>query len=292
MLHVGPQSAGAVPGPACYGQGGDRATLTDAALALGFLDPDYFLGGAIKLDQKAACRAIELHVAEPLRLSLEEAAAAIVSVITENMVRAIADITVNQGIDPRDAVLVGGGGAAGLNSVPIARRLGCRRALIPEVGAALSAVGAIMSNLVSTTHATFFTSTDRFDCEGVNGVLEGLVAHCRRFAAGPGKGAIDTRIEIVAEARYPHQVWEIETALARDRFGGPADVAALAEAFHAVHQDVFAVSDPASPVEVVGWNATVSCRIRRQTGASLARSARRIERPRRAACLFCAAGVC
>jgi N-methylhydantoinase A len=290
MLHVGPQSAGAVPGPACYGQGGDRATLTDAALTLGFLDPDYFLGGAIKLDRKAACRAIELHVAEPLRLSLEEAAAAIVSVITENMVQAIADITVNQGIDPRDAVLVGGGGAAGLNSVPIARRLGCRRVLIPEVGAALSAVGAIMSNLVSTTHATFFTSTDRFDCEGVNRVLEGLVAHCRRFAAGPGKGAIDTRIEIVAEARYPHQVWEIETALARDRFGGPADVAALAEAFHAVHQDVFAVSDPASPVEVVGWNATVSCRIRRQTGASLARSARRQNGPARRRVYFAPLG--
>src|SRR5262249_2052201 len=84
ILHGGPQSAGAVPGPACYGLGGDRATLTDAALALGFLDPEYFLGGAIKLDRKAACRAIELSVAGPLRLSLEEAAAAVVKVITEN----------------------------------------------------------------------------------------------------------------------------------------------------------------------------------------------------------------
>jgi N-methylhydantoinase A len=270
MLHVGPQSAGAAPGPACYGRGGHRPTLTDAALALGFLDPEYFLGGAIKLDREAACRAIDVHVAKPLRLSIEEAAAAVVSVITENMVQAISDITVNQGIDPRDAVLVGGGGAAGFNSVPIARRLGCRRVLIPAVGAALSAAGAIMSNLVSTIHATFFTSTDRFDCEGVNRALDSLVAHCKRFAAGPGKDAIDTRIEIVAEARYPHQVWEIETALARDRFDGPADVAALAEAFHAVHQDVFAVSDPGSAVEVVGWNATVSCRIRRPMEASLA----------------------
>jgi N-methylhydantoinase A len=270
MLHVGPQSAGAVPGPVCYGRGGDRPTLTDAALTLGFLDPNYFLGGAIKLDGEAARRAIDIHIARPLRLSIEQAAAAIVNVITENMVQAIADITVNQGIDPRDAVLVGGGGAAGLNSVLIARRLGCRRVLIPEVGAALSAAGAIMSDLVFSTHATFFTTTNHFDRDGVNRVLGSLVSKCERFAAGAGPDVIDKRVEIVAEARYPHQVWEIETAIPHDRFYGPSEIAALANAFHATHQDVFAVCDPASAVEVVGWNATISCKIRRQTGASLA----------------------
>ncbi len=210
MLHVGPQSAGAVPGPVCYGRGGTKPTMTDASLALGFLDPDFFLGGAIKLDREAARRAIDEHVAKPLRLSIEDAAAAIISVITENMVQAIADITVNQGIDPRQAVLVGGGGAAGLNSVLIARRLGCNRVLIPEVGAALSAAGAMMSDLVSTYHATFFTRTDRFDRDGANRVLADLVGKCRTFAAASGKDAVDQRIEIIAEARYPHQVWEIE----------------------------------------------------------------------------------
>ncbi len=290
MLHVGPQSAGAVPGPVCYGRGGDRPTLTDAALTLGFLDPDYFLGGAIKLDVAAARRAIEVHIAQPLRLSVEQAATAIVSVITENMVQAIADITVNQGIDPREAVLVGGGGAAGLNSVLIARRLGCRRVLIPEVGAALSAAGAIMSDLVSSTHATFFTTTDGFDRDGVNRVLAGLVARCERFAAAAGPDVIDKRVEMVAEARYPHQVWEIETALPHERFDGPADIAALANAFHATHQDVFAVSDPASAVEVVGWNATISCKIRRQTGASLARRAGRGKAPTKRRAYFAPGG--
>ena len=279
MLHVGPQSAGAAPGPVCYSQGGARPTLTDAALALGFLDPDYFLGGAIKLDREAACRAIDLHIAKALRLSIDEAAASIVSVVTENMVQAIAGITVNQGIDPRGAVLVGGGGAAGLNSVLIARRLGCRRVLIPEVGAALSAAGAMMSDLVSTYHATFFASTDRFDCDGVNRVLADLMGKCERFAARSGKEAIDRRIELIAEARYPHQVWEIEAPLASNRFDSPADVAALAETFHNVHQDVFAVSDRESAVEIVGWNATVSCRIRHQIGASLAHREHRVGGP-------------
>ncbi|MFB3102145.1 MAG: hydantoinase/oxoprolinase family protein, partial [Alphaproteobacteria bacterium] len=149
MLHVGPQSAGAVPGPACYGQGGDKPTVTDAALALGYLDPDFFLGGAMALDTEAARTALESDVAQPMGLSLEDAAAAVISIATENMVQAIMDITVNQGIDPRGAMLIGGGGAAGLNSIAIARRLGCPRVIIPEVGAALSAAGAMMSDLTS-----------------------------------------------------------------------------------------------------------------------------------------------
>lgn len=270
MLHVGPKSAGAAPGPVCYGRGGKFPTLTDAALALGHLDPDFFLGGAIKLDRDAARRAIDEHVAKPLQLSIEDAAVAIVSVITENMVQAIAGITVNQGIDPREAVLVGGGGAAGFNSILIARRLGCRRLLIPEVGAALSAAGAMMSDLVSTFHGTFVTRTDRFDRDGVNRLLGDLVAQCNRFADEAGMGVSGRRIEIMAEARYPNQVWEIEVPLAKDRFDGPADVSALVATFHDAHKDVFAVCDPDSEVETVGWSATVRCRIRETEGASLA----------------------
>ncbi len=269
LLHVGPQSAGAVPGPVCYGHGGTQPTLTDASLVLGHLDPDFFLGGSIRLDRDAARRAIEENVAKPLRLSAEEAAAAIVRVITENMVQAITDITVNQGIDPRDAVLVGGGGAAGLNMVQIARRLGCRRVVIPEVGAALSAAGAMMSELVSTYHATYYTRTDRFDRDGVNRVLADLVARCSRFAAGPGRDALDHRVSVIAEARYPHQVWEIEVPLAKPRFDGVEDIKALADTFHDVHQDVFAVSDRASAVETVGWDAMVSCRLRDRDTAML-----------------------
>src|SRR5262249_40858021 len=126
LLHVGPDSAGAMPGPACYGRGGDKPTVTDAALALGHIDPGFFLGGRMKLDIELARRAIDRHVGAPLGVSIEAAAAAIIALVTETMAGAIEDITVNQGIDPRGAVLVGGGGAAGLNSVAIARRLHCR----------------------------------------------------------------------------------------------------------------------------------------------------------------------
>ena len=149
ILHVGPQSAGAVPGPVCYGAGGTEPTLTDACLVLGYLDPKFFLGGSMQLDASSAETAISETIAGPLSLDLKVAAAAIVGVATENMVQAISEITVNQGIDPSDSVLIGGGGAAGLNSTLIARRLGCPKLLIPETGAALSAYGAVMSDLTT-----------------------------------------------------------------------------------------------------------------------------------------------
>jgi N-methylhydantoinase A len=262
MLHVGPRSAGAVPGPACYGAGGTEATVTDASLVLGYLDPDYFLGGTMTVDVEAAARSITNKVAEPLGLTLEMAAAAIIDLATENMVHAIEDITVNQGIDPATACLIGGGGAAGLNAVLIARRLGCERVIIPEVGAALSAAGALMSELATQYQATHYMISGRFDRDSVNEVLANLEARCQEFIDGPGRGSIESQIELTAEARYPHQVWEIEVQLPSPRFRSDDDVRALVAAFHRTHEDVFAIADPESEIEVVGWRAAVSCRIR------------------------------
>ena len=272
MLHVGPISAGAVPGPVCYGQGGNRPTVTDASLVLGYIDPDFFLGGTMKLDIVAAEAAIARDVAGPLGLTLDGAAAAVMAVATENMVQAILAITVNQGIDPREAVLVGGGGAAGLNSVLIARRLETPRLLIPEVGAALSAAGALMSDLTAQFQATLFTRSTAFDYDSVNAVLDGLERQARAFIAGPGQGSRQQTIRFWAEARYPEQVWELEVALPGTRFAGPADVAALVEAFHRAHQDVFAIHDRGSGIEVVGWGVSVACRIRGDEGGTMAQA--------------------
>ncbi len=263
LLHVGPNSAGAVPGPACYGKGGTRPTVTDASLVLGHIDPAYFLGGTMQLDTKLAKKVIQADVAIPLGLGLHEAASAILRVATENMVGAIEEITINQGIDPRRAVLVGGGGAAGLNSVAVARRLGCACVVIPEVGAALSAAGAIMSDLHADHRALFYTTTDRFDFDGVNATLASLVEKCRAFIKGPGAGAVEHSIDLLAEARYRHQVWEIDLPLTLTRFKTKNDVARVREAFDCAHEEIFAIRDPGSGVEFVGWRATVRCRLRK-----------------------------
>jgi N-methylhydantoinase A len=273
MLHVGPKSAGAVPGPVCYGKGGTQPTVTDAAVALGYIDPKFFLGGAIALDPAKARAAIEADVARPLRRSVEDAALAIIEVVTENMVQAIMDITVNQGIDPSRAVLIGGGGAAGINSVLIARRLNSPSLVIPEVGAALSAAGALMSDLTQSFQATRFCETRRFDYAAANAVLAGLAAQCRAFIEDQGAGVVSHGIQIAIEARYPEQVWEINVPLSFDRFAGPEDVAALEQAFHKAHEEIFAISDPASAVEIVSWMATAGCRLRTKATGTLARRA-------------------
>jgi N-methylhydantoinase A len=262
LLRVGPKSAGAVPGPVCYGKGGTEPTVTDAALVMGILDPAYFLGGAIPLDMAGAHAAIERTVARPLGLEVAPAAHAILAVATETMVQAIMAITVNQGIDPTGSVLIGGGGAAGLNMVAIGRRLGVARVVIPEVGAALSAAGALLSDLVDERRAAFYAHTRRFDMAGVNAVLAGLEARARQFLATAGKDAIDSRIRFFAEARYPDQVWEIELPLRVTRFTDAADLKLLEEDFHAEHEALFAVADPGSPVEIVGWHVQASATLR------------------------------
>ncbi len=200
----------------------------------------------------------ERDIAGPLGKSVEEAAAAVIELATENMVQAIMDITVNQGIDPTDAVLVAGGGAGGLNCVAIARRLGCRRVLVPETGAALAAAGALISDLTDRYHGMFHTVSPAFDFDGVNAVLADLEARCRAFAEAAGAADAFT-IHWSTEARYPDQAWEIEVPLRAARFASAADVAALSADFHRTHEEIFAISDPELPIETIGWNAEVRC---------------------------------
>lgn len=261
VLHVGPQSAGSKPGPACYGRGGERPTLTDAALLLGYLDPDFFLGGAMKLDLDASRRAMAL-AAEPLDLSIEATAASVVELATEAMTQAIVDITIKQGVDPAQAVLIGGGGAAGMNIAFIARRLGCRRVIVPETGATLSAAGALISELTTDHRATGYLSTHDFDTVKANTLLAGLEAQCRAFADASNAEEDETRYVYTVEARYADQAWEIEVQLPVTRFAGDADLTAFIQAFHAEHERLYAFMDAESAIEIVGWRVAVACRLR------------------------------
>jgi N-methylhydantoinase A len=262
LLHVGPASAGSVPGPACYGRGGTKPTVTDASLTLGFIDPAYFLGGAMALDSDLARKALERDIGQELGLGTTECATAVLRVVTERMVAAIEDITLRQGIDPSSAVLVGGGGAAGLNIVAIARRLRTALVLVPEVAPSLSAAGALLSDLTRDFSAAFYTTTARFDADGVNRVVAELQRQCDNFASGPGKSALEVVVELYAEGRYPHQVWDLEVPVATKPFSSSGDVDQLRAAFHAAHREIFEISDEASEVEFLSWRARVRCRLR------------------------------
>jgi N-methylhydantoinase A len=261
LLHVGPISAGAVPGPVAYGRGGLRPTVTDAAVVLGYINPAHFLGGRMPLDRKAAEAAIAREIATPTGQSLEAAAASILELANEHMVQAILDVTLSQGIDPASAAFVAGGGAAGLNCVAIGRRLGCRTVYVPETGAALAAAGALISDLTSHHQAVRRTTSESFDFGAVNAVLDRLEARCRAFQASAGPGVEFVAIDWTTEARYPDQAWEIEAPLRRSRFSSREDVEHLVADFHEIHKEIFAVNDPQSPIEMIGWSATIRCRV-------------------------------
>jgi N-methylhydantoinase A len=262
LLHVGPQSAGSVPGPVAYGRGGTQPTVTDASVVLGYLDPAYFLGGKLSLDLDAAQRAIADQIAQPLGIDVYEAAAAIMAVTTERMVQSIEEITINQGVDPRDAVLIGGGGAAGLNAVAIGRRLRCTKVIVPEVGAALSAAGALMSDLTAEFAAGFLANSAAFDIAKANALLADLEGKCQAFIRRTETPLDLSAIEFIVEARYRRQVWSLEIPLAAAQFASNADVEKMVQTFHAQHEEIYGMRDERSPIEIVALRARVRCRLR------------------------------
>ncbi len=277
LLQVGPESAGSTPGPVCYGRGGTRPTVTDAAVVLGYIDPAFFLGGQMSLALEAAREAIRRDVAAPLGLSVENAALAILDLTTEGMVNAIEDITVKQGIDPQDTVMIGGGGAAGINAVLIARRLRCDTIVFPDVGAALSAAGAMMSELTTEYSRIGFMKTTAFDRERANAILTELVGRAQAFFDKAGPAARERRIDLSIEARYPSQVWEIDVPLRGERFDTEDDVAALIADFHARHTDLFSFRDDGDAVEIMSWRALARCRLSDPTSIRLGEEAQPAE---------------
>jgi len=256
LIHVGPESSGAVPGPACYNRGGDKATVTDANVLLGYIDPDYFLGGRMTIDVGLAEEAVRKDVAAPLHLDLHEAAFTIWSTVNVNMVSAMQDVTVWQGIDPREYVLVAGGGAGNCHAVALARELGMKRILVPRYGGVLSAVGGLVADVCADFSGSCFTSTNHFNDTGVNSVLEDLENQAQAFLAKLGSSSLARhRIEFYVEARYGYQVWELPVKLRSNRIADKQALSQLIDDFHEAHEKVFAIKDPKQFVEFINWSA-------------------------------------
>ncbi|MFG2005500.1 hydantoinase/oxoprolinase family protein [Spirillospora sp. NPDC048911] len=264
LLRVGPESAGAEPGPACYGRGGEHATVTDAAVVLGYIDPGFFLGGRMSIDVEAARRALA-PLAEKLGESLERTAFGVITVASERMVLAIQDITISEGVDPRDSLIVAGGGAAGLNIGPIARELGCRRVLIPRTSGAFSACGGQFSDVVSETWRSHeFLSADG-SVDAVNVVLDEIDTELDDIAQRlRQRGFTRFQRHYLVEARYPGQFWELEVELRSSRLKSEADVESLRRAVGAAHERVFAVAGEGD-VECLVWKARLTAAVERRS---------------------------
>ena len=250
LLRVGPDSAGADPGPACYGAGATRPTVTDAACVLGYLDPERFLGGAMALDEHAADEVVR-SLGVRLGLGVREAAAAILTVAGEHMVGAIREITINQGVDPREVALVAGGGAAGLNIATIGAALDCSQILIPRTAGAFSAVGGQYSEIVYEAGASVFTDSAQFDFDALARAFSAISGSLDAFAETLASGVEDIRRERFVEARYAHQVWTLELPLRDGATIGSEQVQEIVADFHDLHERIFAVRDPGQRVEIL-----------------------------------------
>jgi N-methylhydantoinase A len=272
LLRVGPHSAGADPGPACYGRGGTLPTVTDCAVVLGYIDPAHFLGGRLTLDVDAARTAVQMHVAEPLGWTVEEAASAVLVIATENIVGAIREITIAQGIDPREVTIVAGGGASGLNIVPIARELGVGRVLLPSTAGALSACGMMYADVISEFSVSRYAETRSLDFAAVNEALATVEARAQAFLDNlTDLDPVSTKIEFMVAARYRQQVWELDIPISGSRIETEADVKALEQTFHETHRRVFAVDEPGQYLECLVWKARATAVTAKPSVASRAR---------------------
>src|SRR5688572_19028223 len=235
---VGPESAGSEPGPACYGRGGERPTVTDANLVLGYLDPDYFLGGAMPLDRRAAEAAIRLHVGERLGLPLAEAAWGIHAIVTENMANAALMHAVERGkeIDAYD--LYAFGGAAPMHVGTLAERLAIRKVVVPPGAGVRSCFGFLASPLAFEVARSRTVRLEAIDLGDVAALLESLEADARAPLALAGVTGGDVTVRRFAEMRYRGQGYELEVPVPRGR-PDRAWLAALAAAFEEVYRTYY-----------------------------------------------------
>jgi N-methylhydantoinase A len=254
FIHVGPESAGAMPGPACYDRGGARPTVTDANLVRGLLEPAGFADGQMTLSRSAAEAAILTDVAKPLHMSIEEAASLICLTTEQSMVGAIEQITVRRGIDPREFVLVSGGSAGGVHAAAIARELGMKQVIIPRAAGVLSAFGIDRGDIKFNFARSQFTTTARFDHDRVNAVLRDLEADGIAYLDRMGVPTERRILEFSTEARYAGQVWQLSLPLPRTRIETDDDLANLTEAFHRLHEQFYSVRADGDAVEFTEWN--------------------------------------
>lgn len=218
LLYVGPQGAGADPGPACYQRGGTEPTVTDAQLVLGRLRPGVSAGGTLDLDAAAARQAVQRQVAEPLGLSVEDAAAGIVDLVEQHLLHAVEHISIERGHSPRRFTLVAAGGAGPMHGASIARGLGCSRVYVPRAAGALCAIGMMHADVRQDFSRFLMGSVDALDPEEVNFGFEALAAQAYEVLGREGFRADDVHLQHEIELHHPGQLWAIRVPVAQGRF--------------------------------------------------------------------------
>ena len=249
-LRVGPRSAGAEPGPACYGRGGEDPTVTDADLVLGYLNPTALLGGELPVQLDRAHAAIEARIGHPLRLNTMEAAAAVANVVNAGMAAALRIVSVERGYDPREFSLVAFGGGGPVHAVHLAQELDIRKVVIPPIPGGFSALGLVASDLRRDYARTFYTLLDTASPTDVGSAYEAMEAAAREMLRRAGVPPERWEVTRAADLRYRRQAYELTVPVGTGAIT-PATLTGLAQDFHEKHRMTYGHASPHEPVQLV-----------------------------------------
>jgi len=273
-LHVGPQSAGAQPGPAAYGRGGADATTTDANIALGRIDRDFLAGGEIRADMAAVKRALD-EVAQKLGVDRTEAARGIVRIANNNMINALKLVSVNRGYDPRDFTLVAFGGGGGMHAVELAAELGIRKVVVPRAADVFSAWGMLMSDLRRDYFVTRLVTMSEDGAAPIDALLAEVIDAALAQFGREGVDPAQVRFLRYGNFRYENQEHSVEVPLPDGRIEAGA-VGAIVESFHESYEREYTYRLDA-PVEFVGAHVVAIAEVGKLHPEPLPRTGRSLE---------------
>jgi N-methylhydantoinase A len=255
LLKVGPKSAGADPGPACYGRGGTQPTLTDAYVVLGLIQPENFLGGRLSLDASLAEAALD-SVGERLGLSAHEAAASVIEVTTANMYAQFMPLMARRGVDPRDFALFAYGGAGPTHACFLAREVGVKRVFVPKSPGTLCALGSLVTDIKSDFIKTLYADVGRFTLAELDREFRALEGDAHEWLAAQNVRTTERYTLRSADMRYKGQSFDITVPLS-SAFSEADDLDAIRAPFHQNYERVYGFSDPAAPVEIINARVTI-----------------------------------
>lgn len=274
LLRMGPQSAGSDPGPACYAKGGTEATVTDADLVLGYLDPEYFAGGKMKLDRQASCKAIQENIAHPLKMSVEEAAMGMYRVINNNMALGVREATIQKGYDPREFPMVVAGGAGPLHSCMIARELEMPFFIVPRESSIFCAAGMLMTDLKHDLVRSYVSPWHSLNPEDLKKTLGEMISEGRKILEEEGIEEEKTLFSLKMDFRYLKQYHEVSVPVSpldvgissakisgdnlfkikkEGKTGGSFEPEKVLSLFHSEHNRLYGYSleEEKTPVELI-----------------------------------------
>lgn len=255
-LNVGPQSAGADPGPVCYGKGGTEPTVTDANLLLGRIAPDRFLGGRMKLDNESAKQALKEKIAKQYNWTEVQSAQGIYEISLSNMALLVREMTINRGYDPRDFTLMSFGGAGGLYAGQLARELGIRKVCIPIHAATFSAFGGLMSDFIYDYVQAYYVSVEEANLSRVNSICQDLMEQAEVYLKTDGITQ-KSIFQFSVDMRYVGESFELTVPLIFNHKVEFEDLLTSAERFHDLHKQLYSFDRPIEPVEIIGLRLKV-----------------------------------